>query len=193
MRIDPDRRNSGNIIRWFSCPRENPKSLDSMILSVRIISLLSKDSVVPEANWSIIPGVAAIYHEDAVIPDKDSSVSSHFCGYIPLYATTLISQVLLFLSNKVVENSVFSPYEYVIHERYGDILSIMVQLLYELLVIRISAPKNGWVFSATSRSIFSVSCRITRNPVADNTRIKNSTEIDLIFRVKIREKSLNIL
>ena len=54
-----------------------------------------------------------------------------------------MSQVLLFLSNKVVENSVFSPYEYVIPERYGDILSIMVQLLYELLVIRMSAPKKG--------------------------------------------------
>jgi hypothetical protein len=52
-----------------------------------------------------------MYHEDDIVPDKESSVSNHFCGYTPLYATTLISQVLLFLSKNVVENSVFSPYE----------------------------------------------------------------------------------
>jgi hypothetical protein len=37
-----------------------------------------------------------------------------------------------------------------------------------------------------------VSCRITRNPVADNTSIKNNTEIDLIFRVKISTNICNM-
>ena len=47
---EPERSSFGNIIKLLSCQNENPRSLDSIIISEKCIILLSILSEFPDAN-----------------------------------------------------------------------------------------------------------------------------------------------